>query len=91
MWRRRKSGVIVEYVEESETPREPTDPNNWEDELDKEDVPVLLVFTILLLYIAFGGVLFALLESWTYVDAFYFSFVSLTTIGFGDLVPDRHE
>ena len=39
--------------------------------------------------IALGGVLFALLESWTYMDAFYYCFVSLTTIGFGDLVPDR--
>ena len=91
MWRRRKSGVIVEYLEEPDTPKSPADPKNWEDELDKEDVPVFLVFAILLLYIAFGGVLFAVLESWTYVDAFYFSFVSLTTIGFGDLVPDRHE
>ncbi|KAI6194005.1 hypothetical protein M3Y96_01079100 [Aphelenchoides besseyi] len=39
------------------------------------------------LYIAFGGVLFSFLESWSYMDAFYYSFVSLTTIGFGDLVP----
>lgn len=79
---------MVDFVDESET----TDENdkNWEDELEKE-VPVLLVFVILLLYIAFGGVLFAVLESWSYIDAFYYSFVSLTTIGFGDLVPDRHE
>lgn len=29
---------------------------------------------------------FAAVESWSYVDAFYYSFVTLTTIGFGDLV-----
>ncbi|KAF7638933.1 hypothetical protein Mgra_00001455 [Meloidogyne graminicola] len=66
--------------------------NDWEyQEKSETEVPVLVVFAILLLYIAFGGVLFAILESWTYMDAFYYCFVSLTTIGFGDFVPDRHE
>uniref|UniRef100_A0A183BWP4 Ion_trans_2 domain-containing protein n=1 Tax=Globodera pallida TaxID=36090 RepID=A0A183BWP4_GLOPA len=64
--------------------------DDW-DEQENTEVPVLLVFAILLLYIAAGGVLFAIMESWTYMDAFYYCFVSLTTIGFGDLVPDRHE
>uniref|UniRef100_A0A7E4VZD4 TWiK family of potassium channels protein 7 n=1 Tax=Panagrellus redivivus TaxID=6233 RepID=A0A7E4VZD4_PANRE len=91
IWRMRKAGVIMEFSEDDETEDSNDEERNWEDELEKEDVPVLLVFAILLLYIAFGGVLFAVLESWTYIDAFYYSFVSLTTIGFGDLVPDRHE
>ncbi|CAD6191470.1 unnamed protein product [Caenorhabditis auriculariae] len=65
---------------------------DWEDlVMDKTEVPVLLVFTILLLYIAFGGVLFSFLEGWTYMDAFYYSFISLTTIGFGDIVPENHD
>ncbi|CAD5215049.1 unnamed protein product [Bursaphelenchus xylophilus] len=63
---------------------------DWED-FDRTEVPVFLVFIILLLYIAFGGVLFSYIESWSYMDAFYYCFVSLTTIGFGDLVPERHE
>ncbi|CAD5210231.1 unnamed protein product [Bursaphelenchus okinawaensis] len=63
---------------------------DWDD-FDRTEVPVILVFVILLLYIAFGGVLFSYIESWSYMDAFYYCFVSLTTIGFGDLVPERHE
>ncbi|VDD89569.1 unnamed protein product [Enterobius vermicularis] len=71
---------------------EATGPLNLDDlVMDKAEVPVILVFTILLLYIAFGGILFCVLESWSYMDAFYYCFVSLTTIGFGDLVPERHE
>ncbi|KAF1764562.1 hypothetical protein GCK72_004511 [Caenorhabditis remanei] len=61
------------------------------DEIDKSEVPVLMVFTIILLYIAFGGILFSVLEDWSYMDAFYYSFISLTTIGFGDIVPENHD
>uniref|UniRef100_A0A914DZT8 Potassium channel domain-containing protein n=2 Tax=Acrobeloides nanus TaxID=290746 RepID=A0A914DZT8_9BILA len=89
MWKLRKSGVVAEIDEELSIHQSlEGSESNQEDETE---VPVLLVFAILLLYMALGGILFAFLESWTYVDAFYFCFVSLTTIGFGDLVPDRHE
>ncbi|TMS35357.1 hypothetical protein L596_002777 [Steinernema carpocapsae] len=90
-WKLRKSGVVIEADEESSS-QSSKSRLEWDDlSMDKTEVPVLLVFAILLLYIAFGGVLFAFLESWTYMDAFYYCFVSLTTIGFGDIVPERHE
>lgn len=58
--------------------------------LHKAQVPVIVVFAILLIYIALGGLLFSFLEGWKYVDAFYFCFISLTTVGFGDMVPRKH-
>lgn len=30
-------------------------------------------------------------EGWTYIEGFYFSFVTLTTIGFGDLVAGEQR
>lgn len=49
---------------------------------------VLLCSSTWLLYLHAGSVLFSrLLETWSYETAFYFCFITLTTIGFGDYVP----
>jgi len=37
--------------------------------------------------LAIGTVVYRILEDWSWVDAFYFSSVALTTVGFGDLTP----
>lgn len=37
--------------------------------------------------LAIGTVAFRLLEDWSWVDAFYFSVIAATTVGFGDLSP----
>uniref|UniRef100_A0A183UT58 Ion_trans_2 domain-containing protein n=1 Tax=Toxocara canis TaxID=6265 RepID=A0A183UT58_TOXCA len=66
-------GGIVTEIEEDMPSESEHSTLHWDDlVMDKTEVPVLLVFAILLLYIAFGGVLFAVLESWTYMDAFYY-------------------
>ena len=47
-------------------------------------VSMVLVLIMLLL----GAAVFSATEhKWSFIDAFYYSFVSLTTIGFGDMVP----
>ncbi|VDP15987.1 unnamed protein product [Soboliphyme baturini] len=37
--------------------------------------------------LGFGVLLFRYLEGWDLLDALYFSFVTLSSIGFGDIVP----
>ncbi len=44
----------------------------------------LIPGTIVLLCLP--AVVFVYTEDWDYLDAFYFTFITLTTIGFGDLV-----
>jgi hypothetical protein len=40
-------------------------------------------------YLTIGTVIFTIWENWTIVDGAYFCFITLSTIGFGDLVPQK--
>ncbi len=43
---------------------------------------------VLLLIVVFGGAgAYSILEGWSYLDAVYFAVVTITTLGYGDLVP----
>ncbi|MBI2129492.1 two pore domain potassium channel family protein [Candidatus Woesearchaeota archaeon] len=46
-------------------------------------ITIFLVFAILLT----GATVYHNLERWSWVDSFYFSATTLTTVGFGDLHP----
>ena len=46
-----------------------------------------LAFVLLMLVMSVGGAIFSLAEGWSFFDAFYFSFVAMTTIGYGDFSP----
>ena len=52
-----------------------------------EHKPLLSAITLALAMISIGTIIFPHLENWSYIDSFYFSTVTLTTIGFGDITP----
>lgn len=48
---------------------------------------VISIILVLVFLQAIGTVVYKNLENWSWVDSFYFSTTTLTTIGFGDLHP----
>jgi hypothetical protein len=56
---------------------------------ENTQVPFTVIFLIMFTYLTIGTVIFTIWENWTIVDGAYFCFITLSTIGFGDLVPQK--
>lgn len=66
----------------------PSTPIPSEIEIDDEfNLPISVALTILITYILCGAAFYSLSEGWSFFDACYFVFISMSTIGFGDFVP----
>ncbi|XP_055856484.1 uncharacterized protein LOC129919580 [Episyrphus balteatus] len=63
--------------------------NEDDDEDGIPQVPITIVLLILVAYICLGTVIFALWENWSLIDGAYFCFVTLSTIGYGDFMPEH--
>lgn len=59
------------------------------EDLSKVTVPISLSIIIMTTYILIGAIVFSIWEDSNYLKWSYFCFVTLSTIGFGDIVPGR--
>ena len=51
------------------------------------DLPLVPALCVLTAYTAGGAVMYSLWEDLDFIDAFYFVFITISTIGFGDVLP----
>ena len=65
-----------------------TDAQDLSDDSTLQEHLYKLLAASAVLLVAAGTVAFSLIEDWSVVDSFYFSVVTATTVGFGDLTPD---
>lgn len=73
---------------EAETDLDTPAPSVFEID-DEFNLPISLAIFILVVYIIIGAVAYNLWEKWNFFESFYFVFISMSTIGLGDLVPDH--
>ncbi|MEA2024026.1 MAG: potassium channel family protein [Actinomycetota bacterium] len=55
--------------------------NYWDSNGDK------IISALAVGVLALGTVVYHLIEGWSWVDAFYFSSIAVTSVGFGDFTP----
>lgn len=58
---------------------------------DEFNLPVSLAVVMVLIYMVVGAFLFAVWEEWSFFESFYFVFISMSTVGFGDYFPKRQD
>ncbi len=63
------------------------DDDDDDDEDEKISVPLTITMGVIGGYIFMGALLFAFWDKWDALTASYFCFVTISTIGFGDVVP----
>ncbi|XP_059157835.1 TWiK family of potassium channels protein 18-like [Physella acuta] len=65
-----------------------SDSDDDDDDIDEKiTVPLTITMIVIGGYIFGGAVLFGLWEGWDWLQSAYFCFITLSTIGFGDVVP----
>ncbi|XP_035895681.1 potassium channel subfamily K member 18 isoform X3 [Anopheles stephensi] len=77
-------------IETIPVPDTPTTPVPETFEIDDEfNLPISVAIAILVAYMLFGANIYCRWENWSFFEAFYFVFISISTIGFGDYVPQH--
>lgn len=60
---------------------------NERDSLIDQLRPFRLIATLLICLVAFSTVFFHYVEHWNWLDSYYFTIVTVATVGYGDFTP----
>ena len=60
------------------------------NKIHRRFVLFFLILAVYFIFLLFPSILFVNFEKWTYPDAVYYNFISLSTIGFGDMVAGHN-
>ncbi|XP_023950613.2 uncharacterized protein LOC112054902 isoform X1 [Bicyclus anynana] len=82
-----KPGTLPRDFENETEPETPA-PSVFEID-DEFNLPISVAIFILVVYIIIGAVGYNIWEDWSFFESFYFVFISMSTIGLGDMVPDH--
>lgn len=55
--------------------------------MDRWTRKTVVALGLIAAFLTFGTLFFHYTEGWSYVDSFYFSGITLTTVGYGDFMP----
>nr|XP_023029020.1 TWiK family of potassium channels protein 18 isoform X3 [Leptinotarsa decemlineata]XP_023029021.1 TWiK family of potassium channels protein 18 isoform X3 [Leptinotarsa decemlineata] len=80
-----QNSVPTTAISEDATPTTPAISNYEID--DEFNLPISVALFILITYIFCGALIYSVWEQWDFFASFYFVFISMSTIGFGDFVP----
>ncbi|CAI2353206.1 unnamed protein product [Caenorhabditis sp. 36 PRJEB53466] len=90
-WKITKHGAVSSIaISRSEENQLNTVLNEEEEEMEP-DPPVFSTLFATVAWIMLSAAVFCLFEDWTFFTSFYFCFISLTTIGLGDVTPANPE
>lgn len=79
---------MTAYVESRpQTPFTPIEDESPIEIDDEFDFSVSLALMILVIYMLLGSIIFHYTDNWNFFHSFYFVYISMSTIGFGDFVP----
>lgn len=85
-----EGGSVKNHLEVPVDESTPQTPMPSEIEIDDEfNLPISLALFILITYILLGAGMYSMWETWSFFESFYFVFISMSTIGFGDYVPNH--
>lgn len=78
-------------LQESDYVTSMSDDEDLAEDYSQRNVPIWLSLCLVIAYIVMGAFIFQEWEGWSLLDSSYFCFITLTTIGFGDLVPNQQS